>query len=178
MTTRKILSAFAGCAALLVSVAASADKDKDDGETIHAKLIGWQEVPAIVSDGTATFRARIADDDSSFDWELTYSGLTNVLQAHIHVGQKSVSGGIVVWLCTNINNTQPPGTTSAACPTSAGTVSGTATAANVAALAAQGVAVGEFAKVLEAIRQGDAYANVHTAAHTGGEIRGQISHGH
>jgi hypothetical protein len=38
----------------------------------------------------------------------------------------------------------------------------------------QQVGAGEFAKVIAAIRGGVAYANVHTALSTGGEIRGQI----
>jgi hypothetical protein len=36
--------------------------------------------------------------------------------------------------------------------------------------------LGGFATVLEAIRQGAAYVNIHTNAHLGGEIRGQLSH--
>lgn len=178
MAARKILSQLAGCGALLFAFGLAAHDGRDrDGERLKAHLIGWQEVPAIASGGTAVFRARIADDDLSFDWELTYSGLTDVRQAHIHVGQRGVSGAIVIFLCTN-NGNAPPGTTVAACPSSAGTVTGTATAVNVVAVPAQGVAAGDFATVLDAIRAGVAYANVHTAAHTGGEIRGQISHDH
>ena len=33
---------------------------------------------------------------------------------------------------------------------------------------------GDFAKALEAIRAGAAYANVHTQRRSGGEVRGQI----
>lgn len=152
------------------------DGDDRDAEKLTANLIGWQEVPAIASAGTATFRARIAADDSSFDWELTYSGLTNVTQSHIHVGQKGVSGSIVIFLCTNLGNAAPPAVASSVktCPPSAGTVTGTATAANVIGVAAQGIPAGGFAVVLDAIRNGAAYANLHTAAHAGGEIRGQL----
>jgi hypothetical protein len=38
----------------------------------------------------------------------------------------------------------------------------------------QGVAAGEFAEVLAAIRKGVTYANVHSSRNPGGEIRGQI----
>ena len=48
------------------------------------------------------------------------------------------------------------------------------TSANILALPAQGIAAGEFAEVVKAIRAGVTYANVHTAAFPGGEIRGQI----
>jgi hypothetical protein len=39
------------------------------------------------------------------------------------------------------------------------------------------IAVGDFARILDAIRAGAAYANVHTTARPGGEVRGQI-HSH
>ena len=162
---------------LLALPMAAVGDDRDDGaEKVKARLSGFQEVPTLSSTGTATFRARIADDEKSFDWELTYSGLTNVLQAHIHFGARAINGGIVIFLCTNLGNA-PPGTTSGtqACPSSAGTVMGTATAADVGpGGTAQGIPAGNFAKVIEAIRAGVAYANVHTKAFPAGEIRGQI----
>ena len=112
----------------------------------------------------------------SLDYTLTYGGLSShVQQAHIHFGQKSVNGGIVVFLCTNLGN-GPAGTQ--ACPES-GTVSGTITSAQVGAgAAAQGITTGEFAELVDAIRAGVAYVNVHTDNHTGGEIRGQLGHRH
>ena len=41
--------------------------------------------------------------------------------------------------------------------------------------AGQGIAAGEFAELVRALRAGAAYANVHTTAHPGGEIRGQVA---
>jgi hypothetical protein len=175
MRIRKSVFALVGCCALLAAFGTAANDD-NDGERLKTNLIGWQEVPAIASGGTAVFRAKIADDDQSFQWEMTYSGLTNVTQSHIHVGQRGVSGAIVIFLCTNLGNAAPAGITVQACPTSEGTLTGTATAANVIAVAAQGVAANAFATVLDAIRAGVAYVNLHTAAHPGGEIRGQLTH--
>jgi len=171
MTSRKKPFPLALCGALLVAFGIAANDDS--GENLKTQLAGFQEVPAIASDGTARFRAKIADDDQSFQWELTFSGLTKVTQSHIHVGQLSVNGAVVIFLCSNMGN-GPAGTQ--ACPTSAGTVAGTATAANVIGAAGQGVPAGDFATVLRAIRAGVAYVNIHTAAHPGGEIRGQLSH--
>ena len=178
MTTRKhsILSAIGAALPLLLAMPIAAD---DKAEKVRADLAGYHEVPTLSSEGTATFRARIADDDQSFDWVLTYSGLTNVLQAHVHFGAPAINGGIVIFLCTNLGNA-PPGTTSGtqACPTSAGTVSGTARPADVGpGAAAQGIPAGDFAKVLAAIRAEATYANVHTQQRPGGEIRGRV-HSH
>ena len=63
----------------------------------------------------------------------------------------------------------------AACPSSAGTVTGTVTAANIIGPSGQGVAPGEFQEAIDAMRNGSAYANVHTSAFPSGEIRGQIN---
>jgi len=181
MMTRKhsIRCAIGAALPLLFAMPIAAGDDHDRGEKVRASLAGYFEVPTLSSGGNATFRARIADDDQSFDWVLTYSGLTAVLQSHIHFAEPAINGGIVIFLCTNLGNA-PPGTTSGtqACPTSGGTVSGTATPADVGPGAtAQGITAGEFAKVLAAIRAGATYANIHTQQRPGGEIRGQI-HSH
>ena len=68
-----------------------------------------------------------------------------------------------------------------ACPAS-GTVTGTITAADVSTLPAnnadsvipQGIQPGDLAGVLEAIRSGNSYVNVHSATFPNGEIRGQV----
>src|SRR5438093_8652704 len=102
-------------------------------EPHHAKLVGVQEVPVVVSAGTGQLKMTVADDDSSIEFELTYEGLEGgtVQQAHIHVGQKNVNGGVVIFLCTSL--TPPPAGVPAppACPDSPGKVTGTRTAADV-----------------------------------------------
>jgi hypothetical protein len=70
------------------------------------------------------------------------------------------------------------------CPAGPAEISGEWTAADVSPVATQGIAAGEFAEVVRAMRSGLTYANVHTAQSPGGEIRGQVSgddddhHGH
>ena len=39
----------------------------------------------------------------------------------------------------------------------------------------QGIAAGEFAELVRAMRAGATYVNIHTTAFPGGEIRGQVS---
>ncbi len=148
------------------------------GDEVRARLTGYQEVPSVSTVASGRFEADIHRDGQAFDWELEYSGLQGtVQQAHIHFAQKSVNGAIVVWLCgTGAPGTQfsgPAGTQT--CP-QAGTVRGTAMAANVGpGSTTQQLTALEIEEVIAAMRSGVAYANVHTTLSPGGEIRGQIN---
>lgn len=148
-------------------------------ESIQATLTGYEEVPAVSSEAGGEFRATISPDGQSIDFELTYAFPpgASVLQAHIHFGQFSVNGGIVVFLCTNLGN--DPAGIAPPCPTPSGRVTETRTAAHVIGAAgsgafAQGIAATELDELVAAIRAGTAYANVHSSQFPGGEIRGQI----
>jgi CHRD domain-containing protein len=137
---------------------------------MKAKLTGYEEVPAISTPASGTFRATANGD--SLTYTLTFSDFpTPVLQSHIHFGQKSVNGGVSIFLCTNLGN-GPAGTP--ACPADGGTVTRTVTAADVVGPAGQGIAAGEWGEIIAAIRAGISYANVHTQQYQPGEIRGQI----
>jgi CHRD domain len=144
-------------------------------QTVHADLHGFQEVPAVTTFATGTFRAKLDSAGRSIFYELDFGNLQGtVTQAHIHLGQFSVNGGIAVWLCgTGTGNLAgPPGTP--VCPAGGGLVNGTITPANVVGPAAQLLGAQEFDKLMEAIRAGVTYANVHSSLVPGGEIRGQI----
>lgn len=138
------------------------------GRMLKANLTGYEEVPAVSSTGTGEFLARIADDESSIDYTLSYRDLegTSTAAAHIHLGQPGVNGGVIAFLCG--------GGGKPACPPVSGSVSGTITAADVIGPAGQGIAAGELAEAIAAMRLGVTYANVHTDKHPGGEIRGQL----
>lgn len=148
-------------------------------EKLSADLEGFQEPPAISTVATGEFRATINRDETEITSELSYSDLeASVTQAHIHLGQRGVNGGITVFLCTNLGN-GPVGTQP--CPPSPATITGTITAADVsppipatAAARAQGLDTGEFAELIRAIRAGVTYTNVHSSKFPGGEVRGQI----
>ena len=148
-------------------------------------LVGYNEVPAVSTTGNGSFNARISNDESRIDWELSYSDLEGaVQQAHIHIGNLGVNGGISVFLCTNLGN-GPAGTQPGPAPPA--TISGTIVAADVspnipatAAARTQGLNTGEIDELIKAIRAGSTYVNVHSTTWPGGEIRSQIdgNHGH
>lgn len=158
--------------AMSFGVLVVADDKKD--RRLDAVLKGLEEPPSVSSTGTGTFHAVISEDRTRIDYTLTYEDLEgDVLQSHIHLGQKGVNGGIAVFLCTNLGN-GPAGTPECPGPR-AGTVSGTITGDSIVGPTGQGLASGEFAELLRAIDRDVTYANVHSTKHTGGEIRGQIS---
>jgi hypothetical protein len=86
--------------------------------------------------------------------------------AHIHFAQEGVNGGVAAFLCGG--NGRPP------CPETSGKVTGTITAENVKAIAAQGLAANDIGALIRAIKAGYTYANVHSETFGSGEIRGQI----
>jgi hypothetical protein len=158
---------------LLMSVAVVLPQGIKELKTL---LIGYEEVPVISTTANGEFRGRISRDESEIQYELSYSDLEGeIQQAHIHFGQPGVNGGIVVFLCTNLGN-GPAGTQP--CPPPPATINGTLRASDMVGLAAgQGIAAGEFGELIQAIRAGKTYVNVHSTKHTGGEIRGQIDPG-
>lgn len=130
-------------------------------------LRSFEEVPSLSSPASGFFKATVDVENETITYELSYEGIAGApLFAHIHFGQKGVNAGVAVFLCG--------GGGLPACPVSPATVTGTLTAANVVGPDGQGIAPGEFAELATAIRKGFTYANVHSAARPGGEIRGQI----
>ena len=146
-------------------------------KNISEALTGYEETGttggAVSTTGNGTFNARISNDESQIDWELSYADLEGAIQqAHIHFAQKSVTGPISVFLCTNLGN-GPAGTQP--CPAPPATISGTITAADVTNLANErGISAGELDELIDAIRAGATYVNVHSTRWPGGEIRAQI----
>lgn len=137
-----------------------------DALTLGARLDGFHEVPSKLTNGHGTFKATISGNTISY--ELTFADLsTPAVASHIHFAQPGVNGGIFAFLCG--------GGGKPACPPAGGTVTGTITAADILAPSPdQGLAAGDFAGAVRALRSGNTYANVHTNRFPAGEIRGQI----
>jgi hypothetical protein len=163
------LSLVSLAAIALFGLAGSAlAKDK-----VNARLQGYAEVPSVASVASGKFKATLHASNGKIDYELTYDGLEGeVRQGHIHMGQHGVNGGIMVWVCQTTFNPDPTGL-SPTCLQS-GTMTGALTAANVIGPGGQGIDPADFAALVDAIRGGVAYANVHTTKFPGGELRGQL----
>jgi hypothetical protein len=150
---------------LAIGSAGKAAADSDN--TFTGRLTGFQEVPPVLGDGKGTFSATLGAGSLTFT--LTYSGLTgSPVGAHIHFAERGVNGTIIVFFCGGGGKPACPAGTS-------GTLTGTITGADVVAVPAQGVSAGSFADLVRILRSGDAYVNMHTPSHMGGEIRAQLS---
>lgn len=149
----------------------SANDDQSERKDSKATLSGFAEVPSISTAGAGKLRLTLDKAGTTITYSLSYSGLQggSAAAAHLHLGQPGVSGGVIADLC---------GGSKPACPAGpSGTVTGTITATNIVGPTAQGIAAGEFAEVLRAVRAGMVYVNVHTATYPAGEIRGQVRGG-
>jgi hypothetical protein len=164
------LAAVVGAAAALAIAVTTAVAG--DGNRIREQLEGFQEVPAVSTAASGQFHATLRASQGEISYRLSYADLEgSVTQAHIHLGQRDVNGGISVFLCSNLANA-PAGTQ--ACPAAPATVEGTIRPADVRGPVDQGIDPGEFDELVRAIRAGVTYANVHSTKFPNGEIRGQL----
>jgi hypothetical protein len=124
----------------------------------NAELTGDQERPTPVQtegEGEAKFES----DGTSVDFELKWKDLSSSASAaHIHCGGPEEAGPVGVTLFAGTMGSE-------------GQVQGTFTAPD------PGNACGweDLADVLGAMATGEAYVNVHSTNHPGGEIRGQVT---
>jgi hypothetical protein len=175
------LIAVAGLALIAVDAVTADDRRSRPDNRAFAELKPTEEVPAVSSPARGRFKATIDAENHTISYELSYDGLeAPALQAHIHIAQRRVNGGVSVFLCGNAPAVppetvpQPP-----ACPPAPATITGALTAANIIGPTAQGIeptsgTVNEFDELLALLRKELAYVNVHSARFPGGEIRGQV----
>jgi hypothetical protein len=153
----------------------------DDNNKYSASFSGFQEIGsltaptgAILSKGQGNLTLNVDKGNQFVNFQLTYSGLTNVTQSHIHFGKRHVAGGVMVYFCSNLTSPAPPPNTQP-CPLSGGTVTGTITGTNVIGPTTQNVTPGDFSALLAALQSNTVYGNIHTQMFPAGEIRGQIN---
>jgi len=104
MKTLRIVLAGLMFAATVATVTHVAADDRGNGRDnkLRTSLKGFNEVPIVSTGATGKFRAEIVETatGTAIEYELSFSGLGGVVaQSHIHLAQKDVNGGIVLWLC-------------------------------------------------------------------------------
>lgn len=134
--------------------------------SFRAHLTGDQEVPAVDTRATGQTIFKLSKDGTELSYKLIVANIMDVRMAHIHLAPAGTNGGVVVWLYPSA---PPPqlieGTTNGIL------AEGVITSADLVG-ALEGM---ELSDLLDDMIAGNAYVNVHTLEHGGGEIRGQIS---
>jgi len=175
---KRVLASAVAAAALVAVVGTTAAVPDDNGRRerrLKADLRGFNEVLTVSTPARGSFRAVLSKDESEIRYSLQYSPLEGtVTQAHIHFGDHHMNGGISVWLCGTAASPGPAGTPTCGDPGDGPEATGTLTAAQVIGPSGQGIAAGEFAELVRAIKGGVTYVNVHSTLFLGGEIRGEI----
>ncbi|MGN6401443.1 MAG: CHRD domain-containing protein [Flavisolibacter sp.] len=138
--------------AILVSCSKDDNKNNTNMYTISATMNGDQEVPAVTTSGTGTVTGTYDANSNVLTYNVSWSNLSGpATLAHFH-GPATAGSNASVAVPFTLNNNG-----------NAGTASGTATLTD--------------AQETDFLA-GKWYANVHTAAHGGGEIRGQVTATH
>lgn len=165
MQRRKRTALIAVLSLLVAAVAGSVATAKPQVMNMTTPLSGANEVPAVDTNAHGVAIIKLGND-GELTYKLNVANIEDVFMAHIHVGGVGENGPIVTWLYPEDGPPpQPiPGRFQGTLAT------GTITDADLVGPLADGT----VEDLLDEIRAGNAYVNVHTDANQGGEIRGQI----
>ena len=158
--TAILLSLVLTWSLLLTIVTATSDKN------FRTHLSGDNEVPPVetLAQGQAIFK--LSKDGTELYYKLIVANIENVMMAHIHIGEPDENGPVAVWLYPD----SPPPIL----------ITGRFNGVLAEGIITEGDLVGpligmSMSDLLDVIKSGNAYVNVHTEQYPGGEIRGQIS---
>jgi hypothetical protein len=160
MRSRYLVATAIAASATLAACDADYDQISSPApkERFAATLTPGAVVPAATatSSGSVTFTLM---DSATVRYEVLVSGMTGPTLAHIHAGTATENGPIIATLFTG------------AAP--AGVLSGVLRQGDLTPATALSNNF-TFAQLVQRIRAGTAYVDVHTTARTAGELRGQI----
>jgi hypothetical protein len=154
-------------------------------QNFGAPLNAAEEVmpPGVVNDSRARGNAvfKLSRDGTSMSFQLIVANIENVTMAHIHLGAFGTNGPPIVWLYPSVEARAP-------LPGGGGRIQGVISRGTFTAADLVGPLEGfSMAALVDVLRAGNGYVNVHTSDGVGdpntgpgdfpaGEIRGQIRH--
>ncbi|MBI2836421.1 MAG: CHRD domain-containing protein [Chloroflexi bacterium] len=155
MTKRGILASLLAIALLTLSVSPTL------GATgFSAVLSGLDEVPPVSSPASGKAIFTLSPDGTTLTYTLSVMNITDAFGAHIHLAPAGANGLVVAVLFSG---------------SAPGTFTGILSEGSLTAMSLTGPLFGmSMDRLVAEINAGNAYVNVHTTAHPGGEIRGQI----
>jgi len=130
-----------------------------------ANLSGSNEVPPVitVASGIATFQLLPVGHQLVMNYQLSLRNITGITAALIHNGKQDENGPVVASLFNTIEPTGP--------------INGLLTAGTLTSSELIGPLHGKLSlsALVNMIRRGEAYVNIHTTVDQTGKVRGQIS---
>jgi len=155
---------------LLALLVLSSTAYGEDNRHFQADLIGAQEVPPVTTKTTGEVTIQFNRDMTEAKFRLDVEDGVGVIMAHFHCAPVGVNGPVVAFMFGMV-----PG----GFDVDGRLAKFTLTNANITAVGANcvptiGRPITNLADLAQAMHDGLIYANVHTVAHPGGEIRGQI----
>jgi hypothetical protein len=139
------------------------DKPAEDVSLFQADLSGAGENPPRATGATGTVGLYV--DGNTVNYTIEVHGITSITGAHIHSGAAGSNGSIRIGLFP------APGTNFLPAGTSTPGVDGILIQGSFNSSQVTGVT---YEELLNQMRAGTAYANVHTTQYPGGEIRAQV----
>ena len=127
-----------------------------------AFLTGSEEVPAVNSPGSGAARFQLTDGGNALDFEVRVANTTGIVFAHLHQAVAGQNGPVVVTLIP----AQP----------AAGLQNGVIATGKITKETLSGPLTGEeLSDLIDGLREGRIYVNIHTETNRSGELRGQVS---
>jgi hypothetical protein len=153
-------------ALLVLSSTAYGEEDR----SFEAELTGAEEVQAVTTETEGEITVRFNRDRTAAKFNLIVEDGVAVTMAHFHCAPTGVNGPVVAFLSGNV-----PG----GFDVDGRLAKFTMTNANITAVNANcvptiGRQITNLTELAQAMKEGLIYANVHTIANPGGEIRGQL----
>ena len=154
---------FGDTGEVLRIVRATDANNSQNSRNFRTHLSGREQVSPLDTRAQGQAIFQLNKDGTELSFKLIVANIDNVIGAHIHLAPMGQNGPIVLPLLGNPFIPDPGLTVNGVL------VEGTATAADVG-----GPLAGDLNTLIDAMRAGNTYVNVHTVEFRPGEIRGQI----
>ncbi len=155
---------LAASAVTIIGQSAFAETQPQYKESFTVTLSGMNEVPAVTTPATGSATFGVSEDERSIDYTVSAMGAENVTAAHIHCADKAADGPVIAGLYMGEPKT-----------VNGELAKGTINEKSILPAAATcSPNITNASQLVQAMREGKLYVNVHNQEYPAGLIRGQI----